>query len=47
MKNILVIGSKSFISKNFINDFNQKFNFFLIHKYFKKDNNWDKILLSP
>tara|TARA_B100001057_G_scaffold35898_1_gene32474 strand:+ start:135 stop:890 length:756 start_codon:yes stop_codon:yes gene_type:complete len=38
MKNILVIGSKSFISKNFIYDFNSKFNFFLIRNYFKKDN---------
>ncbi len=38
MKNILVIGSKSFISKNFIYDFSSKFNFFLLRKYFKKDN---------
>ena len=38
MKNILIIGTKSFISKNFIYDFNTKFNFFLIRKYFKKDN---------
>ena len=38
MKNILVIGSRSFISKNFIHDFNSKFNFFPIHEYFKKDN---------
>ena len=38
MKNILVIGSKSFISKNFIYDFNSKFNFFPIRQYFKKDN---------
>ena len=38
MKNILIIGTKSFISKNFIYDFNNKFNFFLIRKYFKKGN---------
>ena len=38
MKNILVIGSKSFISKNFIYDFDSKFNFFFIRQYFKKDN---------
>ena len=38
MKNILVIGSKSFISKNFIYDFDSKFNFFSISQYFKKDN---------
>ena len=35
MKNILIIGEKSFISKNFIEDFNSKFNFFSIRKYFK------------
>ena len=46
MKNILVIGSKSFISKNFIYDFNSKFNFFFIHEYFKKidEKNFLKIL---
>ena len=38
MKNILVIGSKSFIYKNFIYDFESKFNFFTISQYFKKDN---------
>ena len=38
MKNILVIGIRSFISKNFIHDFNSKFNFFSIHRYFKKNN---------
>lgn len=38
MKNILVIGSKSFIYKNFIYDFDSKFNFFTISQYFKKDN---------
>tara|TARA_B100001063_G_C16723596_1_gene535000 strand:+ start:774 stop:1529 length:756 start_codon:yes stop_codon:yes gene_type:complete len=36
MKNVLIIGKKSFISKNFVNDFSSKFNFFIIHKYFKK-----------
>ena len=36
MKNVLIIGVKSFISKNFVNDFNSKFNFFFIHKYFRK-----------
>ena len=35
MKNILIIGEKSFISRNFIDDFNSKFNFFSIRKYFK------------
>ena len=33
MKNILIIGQKSFIAKNFIEDYSQKFNLF----YFKKD----------
>ena len=36
MKNILLIGTKSFISKNFIYDFSSKFNLFLMHEYFKK-----------
>ena len=36
MKNILIIGERSFISRNFIDDFNSKFNFYSIHKYFKK-----------
>mgnify|MGYP007000276634 len=34
MKNVLIIGAKSFISKNFINDFSSKLNLFYIHKYF-------------
>tara|TARA_B100000989_G_scaffold77769_1_gene55263 strand:+ start:937 stop:1692 length:756 start_codon:yes stop_codon:yes gene_type:complete len=38
MKNVLIIGAKSFISKNFINDFGSKLNLFFIHKYFKKKN---------
>ena len=36
MKNILIIGEKSFMSKNFIDDFDSRFNFFSIRKYFKK-----------
>ena len=46
MKNVLIIGIKSFISKNFIDDFNYKFNFFSTHKYFKKksEKNFLKIL---
>ena len=32
MKNILIIGQKSFIAKNFIEDYSQKFNLL----YFKK-----------
>ena len=46
MKNILVIGSKSFICKNFIYDFDSRFNFFSMNKYFRKDNqrNFLKIL---
>lgn len=39
MKNILIIGQKSFIAKNFINDFNDKFNFYYFTKYFRKKNN--------
>lgn len=36
MKNILIIGSKSFIAKNFIEDFSHKFNLFYFNRYFKK-----------
>ncbi|MBD1140761.1 NAD-dependent epimerase/dehydratase family protein [Pelagibacterales bacterium SAG-MED39] len=45
MKNILIIGHKSFIAKNFINDFGYKFNLFYLKKYFKrKDKNFPKVL---
>ena len=37
MKNILIIGYKSFLSKNFVERFNHKFKFFFYKKYFKKD----------
>ena len=38
MKNILIIGQKSFIAKNFIEDYSQKFNFFYFKKRFRKRN---------
>jgi len=46
MKNILIIGKKSFISKNFFDDFNSRFNFFSISRYFKNksEKNFSKIL---
>ena len=37
MKNILIIGYKSFLSKNFVERFNHKLKFFFYKKYFKKD----------
>ena len=36
MKNVLIIGIKSFISKNFIDDFSYKFNFFQHMNILKK-----------
>ncbi len=38
MKNILIIGQKSFIAKNFIEDYSQNFNLFYFKKRFKKKN---------
>lgn len=45
MKKILIIGKKSFIAKNFIADFNNRFELFYFDKYFKKnDLSFNKIL---
>ena len=38
MKNIIIIGQKSFIAKNFIEDYSQKFNIFYFKKRFKNRN---------
>jgi len=38
VKNIIIIGQKSFIAKNFIEDYSQKFNIFYFKKRFKNRN---------
>mgnify|MGYP002525053245 FL=1 len=38
MKNILIIGQKSFIAKNFIEDYSQNFKLFYFKKRFKNRN---------
>ena len=46
MKNILIIGKKSFVAKNFIENYNYKLNLFYFDRYFrKKDLNFSKILI--
>ncbi len=46
MTNILIIGQKSFVAKNFIFDFKDKFNFFYFQRYFKKNNKNYSIILE-
>ena len=46
MNNILIFGHKSFIAKNFISDYSDKFKIYLFKKYFKKQKDFEKNILK-
>ena len=46
MKKILIYGHKSFLAKNFINDYNEKYKFYFYKVYFKDQKYFKRNLQS-